>query len=183
MTTPAFKAVGLCAHYSPQGDWAFRFALDLARSQRVQLNIFHFLADPYAEEEAAATGLAEPEREQAVIERERELRFYYEDKLGDYLEAGFRLCEGEGWTELHHCMCKQEFQLLVLPYPSDDAHFAGRPLTAFASAFACPVVLVGPTRPDEYHLNSPAVFLADKLPLGGSRWSPLDASGRAESPA
>lgn len=175
MTTTAVHAVGFCAHYSPQGDWAFRFALQMARTQNLQLNIFHFVQDPYRKKENAEASIQVANRDQLIVDREKELRFYYDEKLGDYLNAGFRLCEDNGWTELHRCMCKREFQVLVLAFPSYDAQFAGRPLTEFAYAFACPVVLVGPDRPGEVYLNSPAALLADRLPLEGVRWSRLGA--------
>jgi len=41
------KAIGLCSHYSRQGDWAFHYALSLARKHDVQLNIFHWLESPF----------------------------------------------------------------------------------------------------------------------------------------
>jgi hypothetical protein len=144
----------------------------------LQLNIFHFLKDPYRKEEGTGEPAPAESRAQLIVERERDLRFYYDDKLGDYVKAGFRLCEDNGWTELHRCMCKREFQVLVLAFPSYDAVFAGSPLTDFAFAFACPVILVGPGGPDEITLNSPAALLAHCLPLGDIRWSCLEASPR-----
>ena len=47
MTTLSIKAVGLCAHYSPVGDRALRYALSLARSRTLQLNVFSFLQSPF----------------------------------------------------------------------------------------------------------------------------------------
>ena len=47
MTIPTFNAVGFCANYSKQGDWAFDFALQISQTHKVQLNVFHFLKDPY----------------------------------------------------------------------------------------------------------------------------------------
>ena len=47
MAIPTFNAVGFCAHYSKQGDWAFDYALKLSRRHSIRLNVFHFLADPY----------------------------------------------------------------------------------------------------------------------------------------
>ena len=41
------NGVGLCAIFSRQGDWAFDYALSLARHYKTKLNIFHFLASPY----------------------------------------------------------------------------------------------------------------------------------------
>ena len=53
MTTTAIHAVGFCAHYSRQGDWAFQLALNMARAENLQLNIFHFFSDPYGEEKGS----------------------------------------------------------------------------------------------------------------------------------
>jgi hypothetical protein len=43
----AMKGIGLCAIFSPQGDWAFDYPLALATHHKVRLNIFHFLESPY----------------------------------------------------------------------------------------------------------------------------------------
>ena len=40
MTIPTFNAVGFCANYSKQGDWAFDFALQISQTHKVQLNVF-----------------------------------------------------------------------------------------------------------------------------------------------
>jgi hypothetical protein len=129
-------------------------------------------------------GLSRPERVRFTIEREKELRLYYDARLGDHLEAGFRVCEEGEWTELHRCLCKREFQLLVLAYPQYEATFAGKPLVEFARRFVCPVVLVGPHSPDEYHLNSPAALVADKLEIPDQRFYPLATAtaGAAATP-
>ena len=41
------KSIGFCSHYSQQGDWAFDFALELARKNGLQLNVFHWLDSPF----------------------------------------------------------------------------------------------------------------------------------------
>jgi hypothetical protein len=172
MTIPTLNAVGFCAHYSEAGDWAFEYALQLAREHGVQLNVFHFLADPY-DPAARPPDLSRQERADLIIQKERELRLYYDRLAGDYLDVGFRLCEDNEWTELHRCLLIREFQILVLAYPEWHASFAGRPLEEFAEAFVCPVVLVGPVSRRQYHLNRPAALLADQLHLEGS-WSELE---------
>ncbi|MGW8178230.1 MAG: hypothetical protein ACWGQW_05595 [bacterium] len=91
---------------------------------------------------------------------------YYDELAGDYLEVGFRLCEDNEWTELHRCLLKREFQVLVLGYENDDAMFGGKPILEFANAFVSPVVLVGPKYPDEFYLNASAGLISDKLGLG-----------------
>ena len=92
---------------------------------------------------------------------------YYDERAGDYLEVGFRLCEDNEWLELHRCLVDREYQILVLGYAGQDAWFAGKPIEEFAESFACPVVLVGPDDPEQVHLNSTAALMAEKLfPLG-----------------
>jgi hypothetical protein len=51
--------------------------------------------------------------------------------------------------------------------------FGGRPIGDFARSFVCPMVLVGPARPDEICLNDPATLLADALALEPGSWSRL----------
>jgi hypothetical protein len=175
MSTFAIRAIGFCAHYSPQGDWAFDLALRLARSRGLRLNIFHFLADPYRAEGRHPESLPAAERAALAIRLERDLRLYYDARLGDYLDAGFRLCEDPEWTELHRCLTKREFQLLVLGYPQQGATFGGVPIEEFVTRFVCPAVLVGPSSPLDVHLNEPAVLIADKLGLAAHGYTPLRA--------
>jgi hypothetical protein len=176
MSTFAIRSVGFCAHYSRQGDWACAFALALARRRGLRLNIFHFVVDPYDAGAREPRGLAAEERVALLIERERELRTYYDERLGDYLEAGFRLCEERTWTELHRCLAKREFQVLVLACPTRAAVFSGTPLDQFATSFVCPVVLVGPSAPRELRLNPPAALVADHLGLQPVEYDVLPAS-------
>lgn len=168
MTAVALNAVGFCAHYSQQGNWAFDYALRLSREKSLQLNVFHFLADPYDPTDMTGKEMSREGRVRLSIELERELRMYYDELAGDYLEVGFRLCEDNEWTELHRCLLKREFQVLVLGYVSEDAMFGGKPILEFANAFVSPVVLVGPNYPDEFYLNASAVLISDKLGLGNA---------------
>ena len=170
MTVPAINAVGFCANYSRPGDWAFEFAVKLARRHDKRLNIFHFLTDPYDPQDEGPAGLTGEQYRQFLIEREKELRLYYDARLGDYLEAGFRLCEDNEWTELHRCLYGREFQVLILGVPEPAAVFAGRPIHEFAAGFACPLILVGPGSPDEIYVNCPAALLAEQLGLPERQW-------------
>ena len=69
MTTTTIRSVGFCAHYSTQGDWAFDFALDLARRGSFPLNVFHFLSDPCDPTDDTSSALAPAARERLIIER------------------------------------------------------------------------------------------------------------------
>ncbi len=166
MTAIGLRAVGFCAHYSTQGDWAFDYALRLSRDRSLQLNVFHFLANPYDPTDTTGKGMPREERVSLAIELERELRMYYDELAGDYLDVGFRLCEDNEWTELHRCLLKREFQVLVLGCVKADAMFGGKPILEFANAFVSPVVLVGPDYPDEFYVNASAALISDKLGLG-----------------
>ncbi|MFO7653313.1 MAG: universal stress protein [Candidatus Krumholzibacteriia bacterium] len=176
MTVPRIDAVGFCAHYSPQGDWAFDYALHLAQSRGLKLNVFHFLVDPYASDVAASHLYTDRQLARMAAERERELRFYYDERAGDFLEVGFRLCYDDSWRELHRCLAEHEFQILVLAQPSPEARFCRKSLSGFAESFVCPVVLVGPERPDQYRLNGGAALLADGLHLPESGWQRIEVA-------
>lgn len=174
MAIPTLNAVGFCAHYSDQGDWAFDYALRLSRRHQLQLNVFHFLSDPYDPEDTLSDLLSDADRAKLAVEREKELRMYYDRRAGDYLDVGFRLCEDAEWTELHRCLVVREFQVLVLGYIRRDVSFGLQPIETFADSFICPVVLVGPDRPDQFYLNSRAQMILDKLGLEPGSWSSLD---------
>jgi hypothetical protein len=170
MTIPRLNAIGFCAHYSKEGDWAFDYALRLTRMHGIQLNVFHFLSDPYDPDSEPPRDLPRDQLTRLVVDRERELRLYYDERAGDYLEVGFRLCEDNEWRELHHCLVDREFQILVLGYVGRDAAFAGKPIEEFAESFICPVVLVGPDHPRQFHLNAGAVLMHEKLGLPAGEW-------------
>jgi hypothetical protein len=181
MSTFSVRAVGFCAHYSRQGDWAFDFALRLARERSLRLNVFHFLTNPYDPGVRKPESLSREERTALAIRLERDLRLYYDARLGDYLDAGFRLCEDPEWTELHRCLTKREFQVLVLGYPHQGARFGGLPIEDFVTRFVCPVVLVGPSSPLDVRLNEPAALIYDKLGLDGRHFARLRAARDADS--
>lgn len=176
MAIDTLRAVGYCAHYSQQGEWAFKFALRLAQQRSLRLNVFHFLADPYDSNDTTGQDLSPQERNELAIERERELRLHFDELAGDYLEVGFRLCFDNEWTELHRCLVIREFQVLVLGFPSHSATFAGKPITEFAESFISPVILIGPDSPDKLYLNKPAALLEHKLGLEDTPWNRINAA-------
>jgi hypothetical protein len=140
-------------------------ALAMARRSSLQLNIFHFLSDPYDPSGRTEPAFDETQLRKIVVEKEKELRLYYDPRLGDYLDVGFRLCEDREWTELHRCLTRHEFQVLVLACPRHEATFGGKPMEEFMDSFVCPVVVVGPTSPVDIRLNSPARLIARRLGL------------------
>jgi hypothetical protein len=171
VTSIAVKDIGFCAHFSRQGDWAFEFALALARRLEHRLNIFYFPdLDPSVSNRPPG-GWDEDE----LIALDRRVREYYDEKLGDFVEAGFRVCEDFIDTELRRCLFRREYQVMVLGYLRPGARFGDDSIGVFAYRFNGPVVLVGPDRPDQLHLNPPARLVAWRLGLAEGDWTPLPA--------
>ncbi len=175
MSYVSINGVGFCAYFSTTGDWAFNYALDLSRKHNVKLNVFYFLSDPYGMQDDDTALMSAAELSHLQVEKERGLRFYYEERSGDYINVGFRLCRETGWIELNHCLMSHEFQVLVLGFPGYDASFSGRPIREFADALICPVVLVGPERADQFHLNSRAVLIEHQLAIPERKWVPIES--------
>ena len=171
MAIPTFNALGFCAHYSKQGDWAFDFALQLSKRHNVKLNVFHFLQDPYDPNYSKLKHLTRSEIEKMAIAEEKELRFYYDKLAGEYLNVGFRECFEDSWTELHRCLKISEFQLLILGYTKTDAVFVRKPIEEFANDFISPVVLVGPKNPQQLCLNHQAALLSFKLGIANDTYN------------
>ena len=173
MAIPTLSAVGFCAHYSDQGDWAFDYALKLSKSRSLQLNVFHFLSDPYSSDGDITEKMLPDERTRLAVLKEKELRMYYDERAGDYLDVGFRLCEHAEWTELHRCLLVHEFQVLVLGYITKGIKFGRFSIEEFAEKFISPVVLVGPKNPKQVYLNSRAALMANELGLEDTPWKEL----------
>lgn len=175
------QGVGLCALFSEQGDWAFDYALWLARKHKTKLNIFHFLESPYlvrrdvvfVDAEKKKTALVTPE---LIAERDKELRLTYDNRLDDYTNVGFRLCEGNDEWELKKCFRRGEYEVLVIGYEGKDANFGGTTtIEEFASRFHGPLVLVGPDAPDQYFLNDKAKAMIGELNIPEGKWNLLAA--------
>lgn len=163
------NGIGLCAVFSRQGDWAFDYALKLARHHKTKLNIFHFLESPYmlrrdvvfVDADKTETAKVTPE---LIVKKDREMREMFDPKLGDYVDVGFRLCEGSNEIELRKCFKKGDYEVLVIGYNSKGADFGGTTtIEEFASKFKGPVILVGPDSPDSYYLNHQAEMMLDQL--------------------
>ena len=94
------KTVGLCTHFTETDEWAFEYALNLARARRLQLNICHWLRSPYKiRRDIVYDDLFTHQRTVSITPEllnqfELRLREYYEPKLGDFSDVAFKLCEG-----------------------------------------------------------------------------------------
>jgi len=171
VTSIAIKDIGFCAHFSLQGDWAFEFALSQATRLGHRLNIFYFPRLDWAASESRIHDWDEDE----LVALDRRVREYYDEKLGDFEEVGFRVCEDLIDTELRRCLFRREYQLMVLGYLGYGTMFGDDTIEAFAYRFNGPLVLVGPDRPDQLWLNPPARLVSWRLGLPEGGWQPLEA--------
>ena len=178
----SINGIGYCARMSDVGDWAFQFAFDLARRHDIQLDIFFFPTSPCEEHEARGRWgeLIRMAREQQ-IDLEKEIRLYYDDKLGDYEKVGFRLCLGDEAPELRRCLFDHEYDILVLSYQKPLCPLGDKPIEEFARSMQCPVVLVGPNRPDEIYLNEPATLWTDEIGVGPGQWQPVPKTSEGDA--
>jgi hypothetical protein len=173
MTTLRINNIGLCAHFSEKGDWAFDYAFALARASECQLNIFYFLRSPY-EKYVDPPNSGRKVEDRIVITTDRRLREYYDKCLGDFVDVGFKVCEETRHAkELWTCLMKREYQLLIIPHLEKGITFGNVPIEEFAYRFTAPVVLVGPDRPDQFQLNPSAVLLIDRLAIPPDSWEEI----------
>lgn len=116
--------------------------------------------------------------EQEEIDLERGIRLYYDDRLGDYLNVGFRLCEGDEDPELRRCLLvRRDYDILVLAYEHYGCTFGRRGIESFAESMPCPTLLVGPEREDQVSYNSAASLWRSILGLNDDDWRPLGETG------
>ena len=176
------NGIGLCATFSKQGDWAFDYALSLARKHKTKLNIFHFLESPYTirrdvvfvDAQKERTAVVSPE---LIAEKDKELRLKYDERLGDYVEVGFRLCEGSDEWELKKCFKRGDYEVLVIGYQAKGADFGGTTtIEEFARRIHCPLVLVGPQSANVFYVNEKAKELMDQLDIPEGKWHLLNGS-------
>jgi hypothetical protein len=171
MSTIRVKDIGFCAHFSRQGDWAFEFALSVARLLNSQLSIFYF---PWVDRPVSDWPGGRL-RDNELVNLDRQVREYYDDKLGDFLDVGFRVCEDLVDKELRRCLFHRDYQVMVLGYLAYQAPFGDCSIESFAYRFNGPLVLVGPRRPDQFYLNPPATLVRWQLGLSDDAWEPLTA--------
>jgi len=178
MTTIAMDSIGLCAHFSAKGDWAFDFAFSLSRNNKCQLNIFYFLRSPY-EKYVEPPGKGRKVDENVLVATDRKLREYYDKCLGEYVDVGFKVCEESRHAkELRTCLMNREYQLLVIPHLEKGITFGNIPIEEFAYRFNAPVVLVGPDKPEQYYLNPSAALLVARLGLPPESWEEIQIDAR-----
>lgn len=176
-TVGKMRGVGLRSSFSRQGDWAFDYALSLARHHGCTLNIFQFLESPYAirrdvvflDSDRKQTAYVTPE---LIAQKDREMRERFDERLTDYVNVGFRLCEGNNEWELMKCFKKGDYEALVMPYEEKGANFGdATSIEEFNERFRGPLILVGPESRDTYRVNRAAEKRLYELLIPEGKWS------------
>jgi hypothetical protein len=116
------------------------------------------------------------------VNKERELREYFESHLGDFEEVRFRVCEsGRHNKELRRCLVHHEYQLLIIPCLRDGVSFGNMPIEEFAFRFGAPVLLVGPDHESQFRLNPFASVLDGANTFGFGGWRPITEPEQLQS--
>jgi hypothetical protein len=181
------KTIGFCTHFTQTDEWAFDYALSLARARGWQLTICHWLHSPYSLRRDMVypylkrIGQVQPVTPALLTALELELRECYEPLLGDFTNVAFKLCEGHYQVELRRCLRQNLLDLVVMGYqtPTSEDASAEQPLVTFAQHLPYPILLVGPQRPDQFWLNAAAHHLLNDLNLPEGSWQLLDAAVQA----
>jgi len=173
MTTPSIEKIGLVYDYSTQGEWALAAALELGRTCRAVLNVYYFLESPYGvPHDLTPANLPIHQYDRAtLVQTERKLREHFEERLGDFEDVRFRICEsGRHNRELRRCLLHHEYRLLIIPHLRAGSSFGNMPIEEFAYRFAAPVLLVGPDRQNQFWLNRFAAVVNNSRPLISGDW-------------
>jgi hypothetical protein len=174
--------LGLCTHFTQTDEWAFNFAFSQARRHGWQMNICHWLHSPYqlrrdlVQGDLFLPGEPAPATPKLLTHLERQLREYYDPKLGDYTDVAFKLCEGQYQVELVRCLRKNLLDLVVMGYQLADQEMdaGSQPLEIFAYKLQFPLILVGRDGPQSILLNAKAVEWLDQLRLPEGSWEMLE---------
>lgn len=179
------KVIGLCTRFTPADEWAFDYAFKLVKAHGWQLNICHWLHSPYRlRRDMVQADLFEPgelvQATPAVLTRlEYQLRQHFDERLGDFTNVAFKLCEGMYQVEMVRCFRQNLLDLVVMGCQaaaeisfSENAEAGSQPLEDFIASLPHPVVLVGHQGvPGAFLLNQKALEWLDLLGIPEGQWS------------
>jgi hypothetical protein len=176
------KKIGFCTHFTQTDNWAFDYALGLARRHEWQLTVCHWLNSPYnLRRDMVYSSLHEkahlqPVTPQLLTRLELELRQYYDPRLADFTQIAFKLCEGMYQVELVRCLRQNLLDLVVMGYQKAEDEASGeQALEDFALHLPYPMVIVGPDAPDQFILNQAAEKWLVELELPEGNWRSVNS--------
>jgi hypothetical protein len=173
--------IGLCTHLCETDDWAFDYALKLVKTHDWQLNICHWLPSPYRlrrdmiPDDLFHPVHSIPANPQLLAQLELQLRQYYDDRLGDFTNVAFKLCEGMYQVEMVRCFRQHLLDLVIMGYlPQHTLEPDAKPVDEFSLYLAYPLVIVGHQGPNTFLLNPKAAEWLEKLDLPIGQWQILE---------
>lgn len=175
--------IGLCTHFSQTDEWAFDYALTLAKANKWHLIICHWLQSPYSlRRDMVNDDLFNPQKtvpvdEKLLVKLEYQLREYFDQKLGDFTDVAFKLCEGNYQVELNRCIRQHLLDLVVMGYQDqqDLQEDSERPQELFALEADFPMIIVGADGLQTYQINQKALTWKEQLRLKEGSWSVIQA--------
>jgi hypothetical protein len=170
--------IGLCTHFSQTDEWAFDYALKLAKHNNWHMIICHWLQSPYSlRRDMVNDDLFKPQHTVPVDEKlltklEYQLREYYDQKLGEFTDVAFKLCEGNYQVELTRCFRQNLLDLVVMGYQPHQAsqEHSEKPQELFALEFDFPLIIVGAEGEQHYLINQKASQWMEALCLDNVSW-------------
>jgi nucleotide-binding universal stress UspA family protein len=112
-----FKKILFCTDFSDDADWAFTYALQLAKTFKSKLYIFHVTPTPVHPEQLSiylSPEKLEELRASQKIELDRQLHAHYLEKMGDFKEVQVQFNEGEPFLEIIQMAKKESVDLIVM---------------------------------------------------------------------
>jgi nucleotide-binding universal stress UspA family protein len=112
-----FKNILFCTDFSEDSHWAFTYALDLAKTYKAKLLIFHVIPEPVYPEQLSLYLAPEKLEELRVSQKkeiDRQLRTYYVEKMGRFKNYRISFKEGEPFIEIIQRAKKDSIDLIVM---------------------------------------------------------------------
>ena len=143
-----FKNILFCTDFSEDSHWAFTYALDLAKTYKANLTIFHVTPEPVHPEQLslylAPKKLVELRASQKK-EIDRQVRTHYVEKMGRFKNYQIVFKEGEPFVEIIHGVKKDSVDLIVMGTHGRtglDHVFFGSTAEKVVRKSPCPVLTV-----------------------------------------
>lgn len=112
-----FKKILFCTDFSEDSHWAFTYALDLAKTYKANLLIFHVTPEPVHPEQLSLYLPPEKLEELKVSQKkevDQQLKNHYVKKMGRFKSYQISLKEGEPFLEIIHKAKKDSADLIVM---------------------------------------------------------------------
>ena len=111
-----FKKILFCTDFSKDSHWAFTYALDLTKTYKAKLLIFHVTPEPVHPEQFSLYLAPEKIEELRASQKEeidQQLKTHYVKKMGRFKNYQIFLKEGEPFVEIIQKAKKDSADLIV----------------------------------------------------------------------